>query len=340
MEGKRGLYILLCTVVLLLGAAQPLLAQEPELSSTPQRITGGVVEQDAAPADTTVRLRLQSPIFRDTMPISRMSAISLAVPGFSQLYNRQYWKIPVLYATVGGFSYLTINANKTYQRSKRQYDFLLTEYYAMPSNTTADRLAKTQFYQENINSVQSRMNRYNRQRTLYFAGAAFTYFYFLADGVMNYPHPTSRVKRATTLAFMFPGAGQVYNQSYWKVPIVVGAFATMGYLVDWNNRAYQRYRTAYNAPQGADEFGGRFDKSQLQRYRDKFRRDRDLCIILTGAAYILSVVEAHVDAHLKDFDVSDELALRVEPTMLDMSGYLSAQNAGYPGFGLAMKLNF
>lgn len=337
MEGRRSLYLILFVVVLLLGAVQPVFAQEPELSSTPQRVSGGVVEQDTtANAQAELPPRLQSPIFRDSLPLSRVAAISVVVPGFSQLYNNQYWKIPVLYGSVGALSYLTINANKKFQQYSRQYDFLLSEYHAM--DTGAD---KTQFLHDQIDPVRTRMIRYNTQRTIYFTGAALTYFYFLADGVMNYPNQTTTVKRATTLALMFPGAGQFYNKSYWKVPIVLGAFATMGYLIDWNSRGYQRFRTAYNAYDSkTDEFNQRYSKTQLKNWRDNYRRNRDLCIIITAGAYLLSVVEAHVDAHLKDFDVSDDLSLRVEPTMIDMSSYMSDQNTGYPGVGLSMKLNF
>jgi len=333
MAIRRSLYLIFALLVWLF-TSPGIFAQEPELSATPQRVSGGVIEQDTLQVDTVVRpIRLQSPIFRDTMTLSKMSWISVGVPGFSQLYNNQYWKIPVLYGTVGALTYLTINANKSFQQNKRQYDYLMVQYYDL-SGTTA-----TQFYNQQIRPIESRMNKYNTQRSLYFAGASLTYLYFLADGVLNYPHPVSSVKRATTLAFLFPGAGQFYNRSYWKIPIVIGAFATMGYLIDWNNRGYQRYRTAYNL--GGGEFAdSRFSLTDIQNARKSFRRNRDLCIILTGAAYLLSVVEAHVDAHLKDFDVTDDLALRVEPTMLDMSGFLSERNSGYPGFGLSMKLNF
>ena len=80
-----------------------------------------------------------------------------------------------------------------------------------------------------------------------------------------------------------PGAGQLYNKSYWKVPIVVGAFATMGYVIDWNARGYKRYRTAYNQVVNGqpDEFEGRYSADYLKNMKDNFRRNRDLCIILT-----------------------------------------------------------
>lgn len=335
MAFKKSLYLTFIFAVWFLGATGCLFAQEPVVGPTPQLVSGGVVEKDTAKVEPVKRIKLQSPIFRDTLPLSRMSAISLGVPGFSQLYNRDYWKIPVLYGTVGTLTYMTIDANKKYQRNKRQYDFLLGEYYAL---SEGDRPS---FLEGQIEPVQSRMNRYNTQRTLYFAGAAATYLYFIADGVLNYPHPTTPVKKATTLAMIFPGAGQIYNKSYWKVPIVIGGFATLGYLIDWNQRGYDRSRTALKLWPN-DEFGGMIDKKRLQNSRDQFRRNRDLCIILTGAAYLLSVIEAHVDAHLKDFDVSDDLAMRIEPTLIDMSGLLAHKGSSgyYPGVGLSMKINF
>ena len=332
MVQKGGLYSIIITVALLWGAVRPLSAQEPLPGTTPQVVSGGTVYADSARVDSLAPARLQSAIFRDTINISRMAALSVVAPGFGQLYNGDYWKIPVLYGTVGTLGYFTVDANKKFQRYKRQHEFLLGEYRSMD-------VGAREFYTEQVEPVRLQMNKYNTQRTIYFAGAALTYLYFMADGVFNYPHPTTTVKRATTLAMMFPGAGQIYNKSYWKVPIVIGLFATMGYLIEWNQRSYVRYRDAFNAFPN-DEFGGRIAKSNLSNWRDSRRRDRDLCIILTGAAYALSVIEAHVDAHLKDFDVSDDLSMRVEPSLIDMGNYYAAGNSGLPGVGLALKINF
>ena len=321
--------------VLLCWAALAVRAQEP-LPTTPRRVSGGVVESDTTAVVGIPVAHPQSPIFRDSVPISRVAAISLAVPGFAQLYNRDYWKIPVLYGAVGGFTYLTVDANKKFQRYKRQYDFLMSDYYAMENVSE-----RNDFLTGQIAPVRTQMVKYNTQRTVYFAGAAATYLYFLADGVLNYPNQTTKVKRATTLALMFPGAGQLYNKSYWKIPVVAGAFVTMGYLIDWNNRQYQRARRAYNLYPN-DEFGGRKDPTALKSARDGARRNRDLCIILTGAAYLLSVVEAHVDAYMKDFDVSDDLSMRVEPTLLDLGDtYISgAGSYACSGVGMALRINF
>lgn len=225
-----------------------------------------------------------SSIFRDTIPLSRMTAISLVAPGFSQLYNKQAWKIPILYGVTGGLAVLGFNQSNKYKAAKNEYNTLVNQ----------------QATQEELDPAQCKMIRYNTTRTVFFVGAIASYLYFLGDGVLNYNGPENSVKKATTLAMICPGAGQLYNKSYWKVPIVVGAFATMGYVIDWNARGYKRYRTAYNQVVNGqpDEFEGRYSADYLKNMKDNFRRNRDLCIILTGALYLLNIVDAHVDAHL------------------------------------------
>lgn len=263
-----------------------------------------------------------SAIFRDTIPLSRMTAISLVAPGFSQLYNKQAWKIPILYGVTGGFTAMGFYQNNKYKAAKNEY------------NALVDRQAT----QEELDPAQCKMIRYNTARTLFFVGAVASYLYFLGDGVLNYNGPENSVKKATTLSTICPGAGQLYNKSYWKVPIVVGAFATMGYVIDWNARGYKRYRTAYNQVVNGqpDEFEGRYSADYLKNMKDNFRRNRDLCIILTGALYLLNIVDAHVDAHLKDYDISDDLSVRLEPAVFQ--NYASRN--GYCGVGMSLKVTF
>lgn len=263
-----------------------------------------------------------SSIFRDTIPLSRMTAISLVAPGFSQLYNKQAWKIPILYGVTGGLAVLGFNQSNKYKAAKNEYNTLVNQ----------------QATQEELDPAQCKMIHYNTTRTVFFVGAIASYLYFLGDGVLNYNGPENSVKKATTLAMICPGAGQLYNKSYWKVPIVVGAFATMGYVIDWNARGYKRYRTAYNQVVNGqpDEFEGRYSADYLKNMKDNFRRNRDLCIILTGALYLLNVVDAHVDAHLKDYDISDDLSVRLEPTVFQ--NYASRN--GYYGVGMSLKVTF
>lgn len=333
MSFRGILYPVLIGLVCLSGA-QRLWAQEPPLGSEPRRVSGGVQTPVEAAAEKIMAPRGQSPLFLDTLPLSRNAALSLVVPGFSQLYNNQAWKIPVLYGSVGTLAYLGLDANKKFRHWRGRYESNLAEYYKKTGSE------KEAFYRDVVSPLNAQRIRYNTQRQIYMAGAVFTYLYFIADGTLNYPHFATPVKKATTLAMVFPGAGQIYNKSYWKVPIVIGGFATTAFMIDWNARLYQRYRTAYNLHPN-DEWGGRQSLESLKNARDASRRNRDLWIIITGGWWLLTVVEAHVDAYMKDFDVSTDLALRVEPTLIDLSHYrMPGGYSSYPGTGLALRMNF
>lgn len=278
-------------------------------------------------ADSLLIRPRYSALFRDTMPLSRMTAISIVIPGFSQVHNKDYWKLPILYSVVGGLTYLGIRENNKFQPLRKEFDRLM----ANPASRRTE-----------LEPVQSAMIRHNTRRTIYFAGALATYIYFLADGVLNHPQPNNSVKMATTLSTLLPGAGQFYNRSYWKVPIVMGAFTTMAYVIDFNSRGYNRFKTAYTLltdgdPNTVDEFGGRMSAEQLKTLKKNYRRNRDLSIIMTAGLYILNIVDAHVDAHLKDYDISDDLAIRVQPTMMQ---YYTQRHQNVHGFGLSVNFTF
>ena len=99
-----------------------------------------------------------------------------------------------------------------------------------------------------------------------------------------------------------------------------------------------RYRKAYNQVVNGepDEFEGRYSADYLKNMKDNFRRNRDLCIILTGALYLLNIVDAHVDAHLKDYDISDDLSVRLEPTVFQ--NYTMTRSTY--GVGMSLKVAF
>lgn len=127
-----------------------------------------------------------------------------------------------------------------------------------------------------------------------------------------------RPSKAAFYSAILPGLGQVYNKRYWKVPIVIGAI-TGGVLVyDFNNRQYNRYRDAFKRRLAGftdDEFFGSgteptISSDGLIRAQDQFRRNRDLATLVTVAIYILNIIDANVDAHLLQFNVDENLALR------------------------------
>ena len=278
----------------------------------------------------------RKPLLSDSMALRKVCWASLVLPGFGQIYNKQYWKLPVLYTTLGTSIGLAVHQGSLYKPLRREYDRL-----------TAESMSRT----EELNSLQRRMIRANTARQILWGTAAASYIYFLGDAAVNYAtNEVSDVKKATTLSLICPGAGQVYNKSYWKVPIVIGGLASMAYVIDWNNRGFQRFKTAYNLrsdfeqnpgkyPDGVshDEFGGRYSASYLKNLRDAYRRNRDLSILLTIAVYAFQAIDAHVDAHLKDFDVSDDLTVSLEP-MFDTT--YTQISGTQPAFGFNLNIRF
>ncbi len=274
--------------------------------------------------------------FSDSMSLSKVCWTAAVLPGFGQIYNKQYWKLPILYGSLAAGISLYVTESKRYKPLKQEYDEI-----TMADATRTDYL----------NSLQADMIRSNTRRQIYLGTTIASYIYFLGDAAVNYSsNETSNVKRATTLATICPGAGQIYNKQYWKVPFVVGGFATMIYVVDWNNRGYQRFKKAYiqvsdyesnpdDYPDGSpDEFGGRYSADYMESLRDSYRRSRDLSIIMMAGLYILQIIDAHVDAHFKDYDISDDLTMQIEPLMA--YSYSPAMKKDCSVFGFNLGFNF
>lgn len=162
-------------------------------------------------------------------------------------------------------------------------------------------------------------------------------------------------KRALWLAIVLPGAGQIYNRKFWKLPIVYGGFVGCAYAMRWNNQMYRDYSQAYldlmdDDPntQSYNQFlhlGAKIDDSNIERYKaifknrkDRFRRWRDLSFFCIVAVYALSVVDAYVDASLSEFDISKDLSLRVEPAIINNKVERNPLKAN--ALGLSCSLNF
>lgn len=292
--------------------------------------------KEAGRLDANGNILPREPWFSDSMSLSRVCLTGAVLPGFGQIYNKQYWKLPILYTTLGASLGLAIHQNSVYKPLRREYDELLF-----------NGMSRT----EELNALQSKMISSNTKRQLFWGAAVASYIYFLGDAAVKYStNDVSDVKKATTLSFICPGAGQIYNKSYWKVPIVIGGMVSMAYVIDWNTRGFRRYKDAYalrsdfdnnpgNYPDGVskDEFQGRYSATYLKNLRDAYRRNRDLSIILTAAVYAFQIVDAHVDAHLKDFDVSDDLTVRLEP-MFDYQ-YLPMYGSN-PVYGVNLNFSF
>jgi len=139
--------------------------------------------------------------------------------------------------------------------------------------------------------------------------------------------PLSPAKAAFYSA-IFPGLGQAYNKKYWKMPLVYAAIGTSTYFYIWNNNNYKEYRDAYKrrlAGYTDDKFSFLSDDRLLTGQRF-YQKNRDLSALITAAFYVLNIVDANVDAHLRQFNVSDNLTF--EPKVFQDDIY-SRQNIGF-----------
>lgn len=142
--------------------------------------------------------------------------------------------------------------------------------------------------------------------------------------------------RTVWLGLVIPGAGQIYNRKYWKLPIIYGGFVGCAYALTWNGKMYKDYSQAYqdimsNNPNNdsyMDFLGAGRTKEdvlnnlesyqeQFRRRKDTYRRYRDLSIFAFIGVYLLSVIDAYVDAELSDFDISKDLGLKLEPAIFN-----------------------
>ena len=148
------------------------------------------------------------------------------------------------------------------------------------------------------------------------------------------PQPRERFipnsNRSVWLAMVFPGAGQIYNRKYWKLPIVYGGFVGCAYALNWNGKMYKDYSQAYLDIMDDDPNTKSYEdflplnssiNGQEERYKelfrkrkDLYRRQRDLSIFSFIGVYLLSIIDAYVDAELSDFDITKDISLKIEPT--------------------------
>ncbi|MDE3743597.1 DUF5683 domain-containing protein [Maribacter polysaccharolyticus] len=156
--------------------------------------------------------------------------------------------------------------------------------------------------------------------------------------------------KAAFYSAVLPGLGQIYNKRYWKVPIVYAALGVGVYAYKFNDDYYKRFRTAYKRrvagftddefydingdnAEGADPD---LDLDDLEYQQEKYQEDRDLSLVITIAMYALNIIDANVDAHLKQFNVDDDLSLDI-----DVHPYLDLDPiTSNPSYGVAFTIKF
>jgi hypothetical protein len=130
-------------------------------------------------------------------------------------------------------------------------------------------------------------------------------------------------RKALLFAAVVPGLGQIYNKKYWKLPLVYGGMYALGkYGIKFYTDLHKEYKAHlfYNLEHNLRDPNDinpttNFTTSQLRRVIDKYRRERDFMVILMGGVYLLQMIDAHVDAHLKEFDLNPNLRVSIEPTI-------------------------
>jgi len=142
-------------------------------------------------------------------------------------------------------------------------------------------------------------------------------------------------RKALLYSAIFPGSGQIYNKKYWKVPIVWGGLGVLVYAVDFYNQGYNQFRSElFGVLESGDTFSpSGYNESQLRTLTDAYRRQRDFFVVLTGMFYLLQMVDAHVDAHLKEFEINPRLKISLRP-QIENSPLTGATS------GLALTLRF
>ena len=256
--------------------------------------------------------------WRDSLSTPKVWLASQILPGSGQLVNKQYWKIPAFYAGMGSMVYLGIEANKDYHATINEFNqpfYSPEEQYRFEEKWTKQKI----------------------QRNLYYAGAGAFYIASIADALIVRTKGTHSPLTATVLSTLMPGLGQIYNQKLWKLPFVYGGIASIYYVIDFNQRGYKRFGKAL-LEYPDNEFGETRSETDLIFIRNTYRRNRDLAIIGLAGFYLLNVIDAYVDAHFFNWDMSDDLSFNCEPMIFNNN--LARNPNQKPTLGLSVNLKF
>ena len=156
-------------------------------------------------------------------------------------------------------------------------------------------------------------------------------------------------KKATIMSACLPGLGQIYNRKWWKVPIIYAGIGGLGYMSLNNHYEYISCLNAYNYVSNPDspdhhltehekDLANRYGQQQLQTYKESYRRDFELYTIILAAWYGLNIIDACVDGHLYNYDISDDLSFSIDPMLSTERGFYP--NAPLAQAGLSFKLTF
>lgn len=191
--------------------------------------------------------------------------------GAQQMYNDDYWKLPIVYGSILGTAGAGIYFNRTGRKDIAKYCFI---------------------------------------------GTGLSYWATLMDGVINYkPDPYPHPGKATLYSILLPGLGQAYNGEYWKIPIYDGGLVACMYYYNLNTVNYKRFRRIY-IEASTPGYTGPISAETALYYRNIYRTYRDYSMVATLLVYLIQVIDANVFAYMHDFEVNDDLAFNISPTII------------------------
>lgn len=299
--------ILLCAVCF---SASAQFTQNNDITGGPpgKNVQSGVNPESDVAADTTsgfsVKQMVRGLLGKEPLKTSYALASNAILPGVMQVYNKDYWKLPIIYGGIGTGIYFGVTNRNKYQDTGEK--------------------------------------KYSTIAALSFAGAGAVYWGTLLDGVVSlhtdeHPDPA----KAAIYSALLPGLGQAYNGDWWHIPIWYGGLMVCAYTYHFNDMQYKRFRYIYNmASDSGSGYTGHISASQAKVYRDLYRRYRDYSIVSAIVVYALNIIDANVFAHMSDFNVNDDLSFNVKPAVIEpLDGRYFASNSPL-SYGFQMNLTF
>lgn len=247
--------------------------------------------------------------------VGTLFAGSTVLIGGQQIYQRQYWKLPVIYGGIGAGIGMGIHYRGLYNKSLDAYN---AAFELDPETTLA---------------VDTKSRNLSR---LMFAASGAIYWATLMDGVYNFERDTyPHAGKAAIYSLLLPGLGQAYNHEYWKIPIYWGGLLGAGHFWSLNRTNFQRFRRIYlEASDPESGYNGSISASTAQYYRDVYRRYRDYSVLAFAAVYLIQVIDANIFAYMQDFEITDDLSLNISPTIITPDLQFASN------FGLGMSVGF
>ncbi len=245
---------------------------------------------------------------KNTMKIGTMFAGSVILPGASQIYNKDYWKLPIVYGGIGALAGTGGYYLHKYNRTQKVYD-------QWDASRTAFETQHNTPYPFDAPLVDTESKKMG---TWLMIGAGAMYWATLLDGVISYESDKEPLPgRATLYSVLLPGLGQIYNGEFFKIPIYWGGLLASVHFLTTNNLNYKRFKRIHNEATNPETSADVPISAETAKwYRDVYRRYRDYSIVATAAVYLLQVIDANVFAYMHDFEVSDEITMNIEPAVI------------------------